>query len=475
MARGRLKKCQRKGSTHKMDKEQRYIQKRIWKARLQSILFYVCRLFPVRERKIVFCCIEGTTGYSCNPKYIAEELIRRNAGYEMVWLVNDISRKFPKEIRAVRNTLWNRAYHLTTAHFWIDNSRKQLEARKRRGQIYIQTWHAKLGFKPTCLDRGASFSRIAYLVSKHDSDMIDYVLSNSKWYDDTLPTGMIYQGPVLRTGSPRCDILVSGREEGKRRVRERYGLAEDVRIIMYAPTFRGGSQGTDRTVEVSQGFPDYQRLSGALEKRFGGKWCVFLRLHPQLVARNLDLRMADALPSDGGRMPVNESKTGQMSGNESMTGRMSGNESKAGQDSEDGKREPEMQNIEAQKLGVPEYRQVIDVSRVDDMYEILAGCDAFLTDYSSAAFDAAVMKVPVFLYTDDYEDYERERGKLLWDLRKLPFPLALHDEELECRILEFDEADYREKLERLFRETEMVEDGKAAERVVDMIENCIIV
>ncbi len=43
------------------------------------------------------------------------------------------------------------------------------------------------------------------------------------------------------------------------------------------------------------------------------------------------------------------------------------------------------------------------------MYEILAGCDAFMTDYSSAAFDAALMKCPVFLYVDDYEKYEKER------------------------------------------------------------------
>ncbi len=74
--------------------------------------------------------------------------------------MNDVAKGFPEEIKVVRNTLWNRAYQLSTAHFWIDNSRKQLEARKRRGQIYIQTWHAKLGFKPTCLDRGKSFSRI---------------------------------------------------------------------------------------------------------------------------------------------------------------------------------------------------------------------------------------------------------------------------------------------------------------------------
>ena len=98
-----------------MSEEERYIQKRIWKARLQSILFYLCRIFPVRKKKIVFCCIEGTTGYTCNPKYIAEELIRRNEGYELVWLVNDTKKTFPKEIKVVRNTLPNRAYQLSTA------------------------------------------------------------------------------------------------------------------------------------------------------------------------------------------------------------------------------------------------------------------------------------------------------------------------------------------------------------------------
>lgn len=391
-----------------MDREQSYIRKRIWKARLQSIPFYIFRLCPIRKKKIVFCCIEGTTGYTCNPKYIAEELIRRDEGYELVWLVNDMSKEFPGEIRKVRNTLWNRAYHLTTAHFWIDNSRKQLEARKRKGQVYIQTWHAKLGFKPTCLDRRASFSKIAYLVSRHDSDMIDYVLSNSKWYDDTLPTGMIYSGPVLRTGSPRCDILVNNREKQRREIRERYGLPLNVGIMMYAPTFRGGSQGTDREIAANQGHPDYGRVTEVLEKRFGQPWYILLRLHPQLVARNMDV-------------PYKTNK------------------------------------------------RVIDVSRVDDMYEILAGCDAFMTDYSSAAFDAAVMETPVFIYADDYAEYETERGRLLWDLRKLPFPLAVNNDELEAQITGFDEIRYRRELGMLFQETEMAEDGKAARRVADKI------
>lgn len=413
-----------------MNQEQKYLMKRIWKAHLESLAFYLCRVFSVRKRKIVFCCIEGTTGYTCNPKYIAEEFIRRELenpdklsdSFELVWLANDVTGEFPERIRVVRNTLWNRAYELSTAHFWIDNSRKQLEVRKRRGQVYIQTWHAKLGFKPTCLDRGESFSRIAYLVSQHDSDMIDYVLSNSKWYDKTLATGMMYNGPVLRTGSPRCDILVKAgkdaiyKREIKQQLLKQYGICrqpENVHFLMYAPTFRGGSQNTEREIAIGENFPDFQKVIDSLEKRFGGEWIILLRLHPQLVVRKL-------------------------------------------------KREKSKSESALQK-------KLIDVSQVADMYGILAGCDAFMTDYSSAAFDAAVMNIPVFLYCDDYREYEQERGKLLWDLKKLPFPLAQNDRELGNKIAGFDETKYLVELQKLFETVQMLEDGRASERVVEMI------
>ena len=385
--------------------EEEYIEIRLRKAEEESKAFEKYASLPINKKKIVFTTIEGTTGYTCNPKYIAEEMLRRGKGWELVWLVNDTSKKFPDGIKKAENTLENRAYHLSTAAIWIDNSRKQLEVRKRPGQIYIQTWHAKLGFKPTCLDRGKSFSKIAYLVSKHDSDMIDYVLSNSQWYDNTLPTGMLYNGPTLRCGSPRCDILVNRTEKDRERVRQQFRLPKDAKIIMYAPTFRGGSEAVSRTVQTSGSGLDYEVLIKALEQRFGGTWHVFLRLHPQLVARHIR----------------SETKNDRL----------------------------------------------VDVSRIDDMYELLAGCDAFLTDYSSAAFDAAVMRIPVFLYCEDYEEYERERGKLLWDLRKLPFPMAIDEAELKDNIYQFDSAAYKKGLETLFQATQMIEDGKAAARVCD--------
>lgn len=153
---------------------------------------------------------------------------------------------------------------------------------------------------------------------------------------------------------------------------------------------------------------DYDVLINALEKRFGGKWYVFLRLHPQLVARNM--------------------------------------------------------------LSNDKNERLIDVSKVDDMYEILAGCDAFITDYSSAAFDAAVMKIPVFIYADDYESYEKERGSLLWNMKKLPFPMMQNNEELKDKIQAFDDEVYQMELEQLFAKTEMVEDGMASKNVISIIQ-----
>ena len=177
---------------------------------------------------------------------------------------------------------------------------------------------------------------------------------------------------------------------------------------MYAPTFRGGSQSIKRTINVDDTSLDYDVLINALEKRFGGKWYGFLRLHPQLVARNM--------------------------------------------------------------LSNDKNERLIDVSKVDDMYEILAGCDAFITDYSSAAFDAAVMKIPVFIYADDYESYEKERGSLLWNMKKLPFPMMQNNEELKDKIQAFDDEVYQMELEQLFAKTEMVEDGMASKNVISIIQ-----
>lgn len=390
-----------------LSKEDRYIRRRLRQARKQARYFYYNRKYPINPRKIVFTTIEGTTGFSCNPKYIALELLRRRQDLDLVWLVDDMAKEFPPGIRKVKNTLQKRAYELATAAVWVDNSRKQLECRKRPGQFYLQTWHGSIWLKPLGMERGEHFSKIAYYVSAHDSQMVDVWLSNSLWLEKHAEKGLVYKGRFIRVGSPRCDVIVKEREKWHSKVRKYCDIPTECRVLMYAPTFRSGSQGTNRVVQCDRQSLDFAELRKSLEKRFGGSWYILLRLHPQLTARKI--------------------KYGTMSD------------------------------------------FVIDVSDYDDMYELLAGCDAVLTDYSSIVFDGIAMGVPTFLYVSDYEDYVRERGSLVWDIEKLPVKVSRTELELRGCIETYDATKMVDSIERFKEDIQFYEDGYASRKSADYI------
>lgn len=389
--------------------EDAYIRKRKQKAAVLSIIYHMLRIFPVQKNKIVFTAFEGDGGFCCNPRYIAEALLKSGNDYEMVWLVNNISRQFPEGIRRVRNTFWRRAYHLATARVWVDNSRKAYGTAKRKNQMYIQTWHAALEFKAVGKFRGDRFPKIAYLVSEYDSKLADCVLSNSEWCTRLYPEMLLYEGEIWKTGSPRCDVLVTGREEKYKVIRERYHIPAEAKIVMFAPTFRGGSQKGKRQVFVEELTLNLPALTDVLRKRFGGTWYVMLRLHPQLAAQ------LEGIPMRNG------------------------------------------------------VEHMVDVSQADDMNEVLAAADVFITDYSSSAFDAINMYLPVFLYADDLEDYVQERGELMWDMHSLPFPVAETNEQLREDILGFEEEQYQERIRAFLKEHGVLEDGHASERVAERI------
>ena len=198
-------------------------------------------------------------------------------------------------------------------------------------------------------------------------------------------------------------------EEKHRQMREEYEIPQEAKILLYPPTFRGGSQKGKRSVNVEETTVDFKRLTESLEKRFGGQWYIFLRLHPQLAAKMEALH------------------TGQTSD------------------------------------------RLIDVSQRPDMNEIIAGTDAFLTDYSSAVFEAAMAGVPGFIYADDLEEYVKDRGDLMFDMKKLPFPVALDNDSLMRNIAEFDSEKYERDVKVFMKKVGNEEDGKASGRVVELI------
>ncbi len=395
--------------------EKIYIIRRKGKALLHSLPYYICRVLPINQRKVVMWTFECNGGYGCSPRYIAEEILKRNregkTNYQVVWLLNNIEKEFPKEIKKVKNTLWSRAYHLSTAGIWVGNTRTSYGTRKRKKQCYIQTWHSTIAIKPIGKYRGSMFPKMAYLVSKYDSSLIDYVLSGSTWCEHMYRDGLLYQGEMIRTGTPRCDVLFNQRKEKRQEIRKKYHLPKEANILLYAPTFRGGSQKGQRSVSAEEITIDFEQLLMVLEKKFGGEWYIFLRLHPQLAVKK--------------------------------------------------------KKAEIQKKS----KRLVDVSQMEDMNEIIAGVDIFVTDYSSAIFEGAMAGLPGFIYADDLKEYIHDRGKLFFDIDKLPFPAAFDNEGLIKNILVFDKELYERKWKNFMEETGIFEDGHASERVVDLIIN----
>ena len=413
------------------DKEQNYIRYRTCKAFCGSICFYICRLFPIDKKLISVCTFEGKGGFGCNPKYIVQELHRRDPSLKFVWFVNDMAKEFPPYIRKVPNTLWSRAFWLSRSKVWIDNYRKPYGTRKRRGQFYVNTWHGELGFKTIGLWRGKAFSQIARFVSENDSRMIDIVPIESIWGRNVYPKGLLYKGSFLMSGSPRCDIIFGDRSQVRTAFRERHGLAPDSKVVMFAPTYRETSRNGRRSVMSKLWSLDFGRLLRNLSAKFGGEWKLCMRLHPQLAA-DMDFSTTVA--------------------------------------------------------GI----KILDVSRDDDMYEDLAAMDAFVTDFSSAAFDASLCRIPVFIYADDLDSYKDDRGELEWELSSshteevwnkadvtpgfrtvLPYSVAQDNDGLEQAIAGFDTSLYEEKLQRFESDIELLFDGKGSARVADVIEQTI--
>lgn len=246
-----------------------------------KIIYSLFCLFPVVDKKVVICNFCSFGGYGDHPKYLSQELIKNN--YMIVWLVGKKhyrDSEFPSEIKKVRYGSIKSFYELATAQVWIDNQRKNSNIWKRNNQFYLQTWHGGYPIKKIS-DNSDSLINPAQLdMMRYDSNMTDVVISNSQVFTDTYRNGFHYIGEILDVGFPRNDLFFRSVQELhpiKRKILEyispENSMAEDVNILVYAPTFRS-------TFKPWVYNLDYEACISTLQNRFGGKWICLVRLHP---------------------------------------------------------------------------------------------------------------------------------------------------------------------------------------------------
>lgn len=111
---------------------------------------------------------------------------------------------------------------------------------------------------------------------------------------------------------------------------------------------------------------------------------------------------------------------------------------------------------------------VINGSDYPDMQELMIAADVGVSDYSSWMFDYILLRRPCFIYAEDISEYENDRG-FYYPIRTTPFPIADNNDAMVKQIKCFQEEIYIQKLEEFLRDKGCMEDGHAAERIVDLI------
>lgn len=360
---------------------------------------YFLWLFPINRKKIVISSYYGM-GYGDSGKYIVEEIKRQGLPCEIVWLVrkelmNRVT--LPENVRTARYKSFRALFELATATVWIDNCRMLSFPPKRKGQYYIQLWH---GFGVKNVEKAAETKLPWEYVddAKDDAKITDLMISSGSHLTKIYKSDFWYNGEVLECGLPRNDILVQNDPTLKNAIRERLGVAASNKVLLYAPTFRNKTNVEDYMV-------DFDRMIENLNKTFGGRWKIFLRLHPSITDLSEKIQSSD---------------------------------------------------------------QLINVTEYDDMQELLLIADAFMTDLSSCLFDYALMKKPIFLFCRNYDEYSDERGFTI-DIRTLGLPLAQDEEQLLINIQNYDDVKSIEVIEENLRRFGLRQNASSAKDVVEVI------
>lgn len=366
----------------------------------------VARKTIVDNSSIVFTTMQGE--YTCNPKYIAEEILKRKLPYKITWVKRGPSLgPYPKQFKFVRDNTPSYFKSLARAKVVIQNghSMQKNGVRKSSGQYWIQTWHGSLGLKK--LEGAGGNQRYYRKMQKLDNTDTDLVIVNSDFESDVFTNTYWRDVSKPMLGHARNDILFDKSASTAKRIRNkvlsRLNLPDTgQKFLLYAPTHGDGRRGK------AFGALDLDGLRKALSDKFGGNWEILIRTH------NSNKRRSDAWLS-----------------------------------------------------GLPSYCH--NASYFPDMQELLMVADAGLSDYSSWVSDYIHTGKPAFLHAPDLDAYNKSRG-FYFDFADTPFTVALNNRELLRNIETFDNSRYKKKIQKFLKSCGSIDDGKSAKRIVDEIE-----
>lgn len=258
------------------------------KIEIKKVITYICKIFPIKKNKIILWS-NDYKDYGCNPKYIVEYLLNNfeRDKFDIIWAINKDSQsigQIPDNVKIVEFGSINYLYNLMTSKIIITNHRihKDRFFYKRRGQFYIQTWHSSIRLKKIEKDIENNLSEEYIQSAKLDANKCDLIISGCKFSTSIYKNSFWYNGDVFECGTPRSDILLNNNESINKKVKKYFGIQENKKIVMYAPTFRNNHSIQYYNINLKE-------LISSIQNKFSGEWIVLFRLHPHIAYKSKEI------------------------------------------------------------------------------------------------------------------------------------------------------------------------------------------
>lgn len=385
-------------------------------------LAYACvaKILPIWKDTWVFSSFNGD--YSDSPRAISELLNKMRPSTRIVWIAKS-NGTFPEYVKRIRPNTLKAECAKRCGRVLVDNvyadvgfssdndsfSNKMkllLWLRRKKGQHVYTTWHG-LPLKKIGRDQIGNDYR-EFLTN----DLTMFV--NSKYEEDIMRHVTFGKVKINRLGMPRNDALFNSLRGNE--IKKKLGIDTTKKVIMFAPTFRNDGKATEARNVQRSGIDqinelDLDNLFNSLNVKFGGEWVFICRFHYFVNAQ-----------------------------------------------------------VNWEELNRKYPGQIINGNMLSDMADYLTCADILLTDASSCMFDFALTRRPCFIYFPDLENYQNVERGFYVPVESLPFPVARTSKELVEKIRDFDADKYMIGIETMIKEFEIVDDGHAAERILDYIE-----
>lgn len=269
---------------------------------LFKFLFIVIGRLPKKQKLVVFESFHAKQ-YSDSPRAIYEYMKEHHPDYELLWSVDKQAETLFKDfgVPFIRRFTLSWFLQFPRAKYWVNNVRLPAWMPKPKDTKYIQTWHGtplkKLGIDIEEIHMPGTSTSTYKKNFVTEAKKWDYLVSPNAYSSDIFSRAFHYSGNVIESGYPRNDLLSNHSEKLANEIKQKLGIPEDKKIMLYAPTWRD-----NEFYEKGKYKFEFQFNLNNWKKEFGEEWVLVSRMH-YLVAENFDFSAHEGTVYDASSYP----------------------------------------------------------------------------------------------------------------------------------------------------------------------------